>query len=187
LKILLAGSISLVHIPNDLKGKLRNWIRNGNDFVVGDASGADSAFQRILMSERAVNVEVYFSGGVARNNLGKWPQVRVDSGLKSSGHAMHTAKDQKMVEDADCGVFLWDQRSVGTVANLLSLQDCGKDWILYVLENGTFNIETSTSKTFIESLEVHNPELVQDARKRVRSHQRRVRRNSKDQDDGRLF
>jgi hypothetical protein len=174
-------------MPDDLECKLRDWIRKGNYFVVGDASGADSAFQKVLMSERARNVEVYFSGEAARNNLGNWPQIRVDSGLKSSGHAMHTAKDQKMVEDADCGVFLWDRRSVGTVANLLSLQDYGKDWILYVLEDGTFNLETSTSKSFIESLESQNPALVKDARKRVSSHQRRVRRNSKYQDDGRLF
>ena len=48
MKIVLGGSRFLEMIPQNLADLLHEWNESGSEFLVGDAPGADSAFQKVL-------------------------------------------------------------------------------------------------------------------------------------------
>ena len=130
--VVLGGSRNLNHVPAEVQLRLDAWIEADVNFVVGDASGVDTVFQRWLMEHGYTRVRVFSSAPEVRNNLGPWPVEHVDSGLKSRGSAMHAAKDREMTRIADEGLMLWDGESTGTLANVLDLAAQEKDAYLYL-------------------------------------------------------
>ena len=111
------------------------------------------------------------SPSAVRSNLGDWPVVPVDSGLKSRGSAMHTAKDREMTRIADSGLLTWDERSAGTLANVIDLADQGKDTYLYVApERSLRHVENALG---ITELAHAYPEPFAEAQKRLRQFAKR--------------
>jgi len=134
--VVLGGSRNLNHLPDEVLLRLQAWIDAQVDFVVGDAPGIDTVFQVQLKRLGYKRVRVFTSAPDLRSNLGDWPVQRVDSGLKSRGSAMHTAKDRAMTRIADEGLMMWDGVSPGTLANVIDLAEQGKDAYLYVAPEG---------------------------------------------------
>ena len=106
MKIVLGGSRHLEFIPKPIEQTLDLWVNQGADFLIGDASGSDRAFQRYLLTQNYERVLIFSSSDQVRNNLGNWPSVLVNSGLRSRGSAMHTFKDRKMTQEADTGLMI---------------------------------------------------------------------------------
>lgn len=108
------------------------------DVLVGDASGADKAFQRYLLEKRYRRVTVFCSGITCRNNLGDWPTEFVASPSKKKDFEHYALKDAQMAAQADGGLFLWDGNSKGTLNNIVSLVARGRSVDIYVAPKRTF-------------------------------------------------
>lgn len=187
MKVVLAGSIGVIRLPDSAKKYLLGLIARQTEFLVGDAAGADSAFQEFLQTHEYRFVEVFFSGESVRNNAGKWTAKRVESGLKAVGHAMHTAKDQAMVSHASAGVLLWDSKSVGTVVNLISLLAQGKrvTFFMFTGYHGFQEFEFEKPSD-IEELRLEWPETFAKADRRLAAFMKREVRREK-LNDAQLF
>jgi hypothetical protein len=135
-RVVLGGSRSVNALPEEVVVRLQTWMEADAEFLVGDATGADTAFQAFLHRCGYSNVSVYTSAPELRTNIGRWPVVHIDSGLKSRGADMHTAKDRAMTQVADSGLMVWAGDSAGTLANVLDLARASKDAYLYVVPDG---------------------------------------------------
>lgn len=132
MKIVLGGSRHLEYIPSEVADKLENWMQSRDLFLVGDASGSDTAFQGYLAKKKYENVLILSSAEYVRNNVGKWPTQIVESGLKSKSSSAHAFKDRKMTQDADTGLMIWDCASAGTLSNAIDLLRQGKECFIWI-------------------------------------------------------
>lgn len=172
---MLGGSLKIGNLSEEVQDFLRSAMEQRDHFVVGDAPGADALFQKILKDAGATNVEVFFSGAKPRFNLGAWREVHIDSGLKGKGHAMHGAKDRKMVEDSDKGIFAWDGISVGTITNAIDLIGRGKSFVLVTQESSGVSIISD-----LVTLTSRFPSIFQQAEKRLAAATRRAAKRARD-------
>jgi len=147
--VFLAGSRSLTHLDEMVKERLDNVVEKGLAIVIGDANGADKAFQKYLANRNYRRVTIYCSGDTCRNNLGDWstqnvlglPLVAAHSGpaaAKAVGRAFFAYKDRKMAEDADYGLLLWDGKSAGTMPNVIEMLRRRKKTLVYVAATRDF-------------------------------------------------
>lgn len=129
--VFLSGSRRLGRLNSKIRERLENILAKHLHVVVGDANGADKAFQSFLSQKLYPNVTVFCSKGRCRNNLGNWgvESVAVPSG--TTGRDFYTLKDLAMAETADCGLVLWDGESIGTINNILELLQRGKIAVVY--------------------------------------------------------
>jgi hypothetical protein len=132
MKIVIGGSRHLEFIPSSILERLDEWMQTSTEFLVGDAPGSDRAFQSILKTRGYPSVTVYTSAEFTRNNLGEWPVVKVDSGLRSKSNAVHAFKDREMCKQADLGLMVWDCESSGTLSNLIDLVEQEKNCFIWV-------------------------------------------------------
>ena len=184
--VVLGGSRNQNHLPEEVVERLQAWIDEEVEFVVGDASGIDTAFQARLNQCSYRRVRVFTSAPDVRNNLGDWPVKRVESGLKSRGSAMHTAKDREMTRIADSGLMMWDGESAGTLANVIDLAAQGKDAYLYVAPED--NLQRFESGFGITELTRTYPEPFAEAEKRLRQFgKRRAKQNQSEAKSETLF
>ncbi|WP_243489227.1 hypothetical protein [Massilia violaceinigra] len=119
--VLIAGSIKIKHLPDEVQARIVNILSLHYDVVVGDAGGADSAVQQFLADQGAARVTVYCSGERPRNNIGGWPVHQVTSYHAKRSRAWFTAKDVAMAQAADLGLMVWDGVSTGTLSNVVEL------------------------------------------------------------------
>lgn len=169
MKTMLGGSLKVSSLSEEVDALLRSAMLAGDRFLVGDAPGADAHFQRALREASSAEVEVFFSGSEPRFNLGAWRSVHIDSGLRGKGHALHGAKDRKMVENSDRGIFAWDGISVGTLTNVIDLANQGKAFALVLQDHsGVCIIED------LVSLNVRFSSIAQEAEKRLAAAVRRA-------------
>ncbi len=131
MKIVLGGSRKLEFIPDVVADELQRMMRESNEFLIGDAPGIDSIFQKFMAKFDYENVEVFSSAGYVRNNFGKWPERQIETTLKSKSNASHAVKDREMCKLANAGIMVWDQESVGTLSNALDLLDQNKLCFIY--------------------------------------------------------
>ncbi len=129
--VFVSGSRKIGRLNMEIINRLRNAVDRQFAIVVGDANGADKAFQKYLAEMRYPNVVVFCSGGHCRNNLGNWEikQVQVDSKLK--GRDFYTQKDKIMAAQADYGLVLWDGKSPGSFNNIMELVKNRKKALVY--------------------------------------------------------
>ncbi len=132
MKIVLAGSIKFHALPDEVIQVLENWLDAGDEFLVGDARGIDTEFQRYLKYKTYKNVTVFFSGPALRNNLGLWPARAIRAEENARGAAIHSAKDRYMTSVANDGVMVWDGESTGTIANVIDILEREKSCYLFV-------------------------------------------------------
>ena len=124
--VMLSGSRHISGLPPSVRERLTELVEQGLKFLVGDAKGADRAFQSALARLNYPEVRVFTSLPEARVNLGGWPVQLVESGLRTKSAAMHTVKDRHMVRLADRGLVLWDCTSTGSLANVIDLVETRK-------------------------------------------------------------
>ena len=189
MRIVLGGSRNLNVLPDSVEQRLDAWMNLGATFLIGDASGIDTTFQTHLYKHGYASVVIYTSADTVRNNIGKWKVVVVDSGLKSASAARHTVKDRKMTELADAGLMMWDQESIGTLANILDLARQGKDVAVYDAVES--KLSTFESGLNLEPWLAAHTTAVDQARKRLQTYDNRVARRAAEQNpsngDGTLF
>ena len=173
MKVVLGGSRHLSFLPEDAIDSLSAWMREEAHFLLGDASGTDAKFQEFLAHKRYSNATIYFSGDSARHNVAGWQSEYIDSGLKSKGHAMHTAKDRDMTKMADTGLMIWDTASPGTIANVVDLLTQKKPCQLFVAGNDV-NLYHFRRLEDLDVWEERYPDVFEEAHKRLAAYAKRV-------------
>lgn len=135
--VFIAGSISIKRLSRAATQRLDSIIARGYEVVVGDAGGVDKAVQRHLNERRYNGVTVYCINS-PRNNLGAWPVETVATTEKRPKRSDFAIKDRAMAERADAGFMIWDDRSPGTLNNVLNLLSSGKPSLVYLYNADVF-------------------------------------------------
>jgi hypothetical protein len=179
MKIVLGGSRFLDKIPQNLFELIGEWVDLESEFLVGDAPGADSAFQKTLKNAGSKSVTIYSSAGYIRNNFGDWPSKEIDSGLQSKSNAVHAFKDRYMTSIADTGLMLWDCESAGTLSNVIDLVEYGKSCRIWVSSDAElYNFDNLPS---LEKWLEQYPDVTKEARKRLNTFRRRSAKRIKNE------
>ncbi|HEX7153333.1 MAG TPA: hypothetical protein VF618_17740 [Thermoanaerobaculia bacterium] len=138
-KVFLSGSRRLTRLPIEVSHRLDEMIRRELTIFVGDANGADKAMQTYFAARQYADVLVFCSGGLCRNNVGRWPVRTVTAPHRARDFAFFTAKDAAMAHEADIGLALWDGQSFGTVVNVARLVAHGKRAVIYIAPEQRFS------------------------------------------------
>ena len=172
MKIVLGGSRKLEFVPELVADELLMMIKASNSFLIGDAPGIDSIFQKFMVQAEYANVEIFSSAGYVRNNLGDWPEHQIETTLKSKSSASHAFKDREMCKLADLGIMVWDQGSAGTLSNALDLLDQKKTCLIYdALEQEFIRFETKSNlDTWLEK----HTEVATEAHSRLNRFRNRI-------------
>lgn len=174
--IVLGGSRKIDRLPSEILDLLRDKMAHLEEFIVGDAIGSDLAFQKFFLYSKYKAVTVYSSAGYVRNNVGKWPDQLIDSGLKSKSNATHAIKDRKMVEHASSGIMIWDSESAGTLSNVIDLVEQGKECALWLaVESELYRFDNLKS---LDKFLLNYPEQTEEAKKRLRRFRNREVRSA---------
>lgn len=126
MKVFISGSISIKKLPQSALEKVESIIQKNMTVIVGDAKGVDSIIQKLLIKKHYDNVIVYYAGDKIRNNIGNWTTVNVPDTSNLKGRELYTIKDEKMAEDADYGLMIWDNKSKGTLKNIEEMKKLDK-------------------------------------------------------------
>ncbi|MEN9433478.1 MAG: hypothetical protein RLZZ422_1067 [Pseudomonadota bacterium] len=129
--IFISGSRSISCLSNQVLQRINNIVNQKFNIVVGDANGVDKAIQKYLASMSYPNVTIYCSGESCRNNLGNWSEQHITVPNNLKGRDFYTQKDLAMAKVADYGFILWDGKSVGSLNNLIELQEQHKKVLVY--------------------------------------------------------
>lgn len=143
--IFLSGSRSITRLPSAVRGRLDNATHANLPVVVGDANGADKAFQRYLHDVAYDQVSIYCIEGECRNNLSDWPVIAIAAPRAKRDYRYFGAKDEAMAAAADYALMLWDGDSPGTLLNSARMARFGKTAVVFKTGDETF--------TTIKSLE----------------------------------
>lgn len=135
-KVFLGGSRRITRLEADVRRRLDRFVEERVPVVVGDANGADKAFQEHLKRVQYDRVEVFCAGDSCRNNLADWPVRYVPSEGRKSGFRFYAVKDRAMAEEAAFGLMLWDQESAGTLMNVRRLLKQGKTAAVHLATTG---------------------------------------------------
>lgn len=118
--VFVGGSRSISRLNAPIRSRIDNIMSKGLHVIVGDANGADKAFQAYLAERGYENVTVFCSGGACRNNVGNWNTTHVASDSRKLDFIHYARKDARMASEADYGFFVWNGDSRGT-ANSVSM------------------------------------------------------------------
>jgi hypothetical protein len=132
---------------------------------IGDANGADKMVQQYL-AERDYRDVVVYCMSRCRNNVGSWPIKKVDCDSKTKDFAYYAAKDLAMVQDAKCGVMLWDGASKGTLNNIQNLIGSGKKVLVYLTTSKSFT-KLNTQTNLDQLLGQCEPTAIGEAQNRI--------------------
>ncbi|GKX62802.1 hypothetical protein SOASR032_13710 [Pragia fontium] len=138
--VFIAGSIRIKNLDQLVIERVRKIVNSGYKVVVGDANGADSSIQKLLLELGGQNTTVFSSSNHPRNNLGDWHVHVVNSEHAPGTRAFFTAKDLKMAEIADYGLMVWDSQSTGTLSNVIELLSQNKYSAVFVNKEKTFEV-----------------------------------------------
>ena len=136
--IFLSGSRDITSLNDEVRTRIQNMMSKSLKIVVGDANGADKAFQKILTETNYKDVVVFCSGSACRNNLGEWETQNIFVDPKLKGRDFYTQKDKEMAAFADCGLVLWDGKSAGSISNVFELLKNNKYAVVYFAPEKTF-------------------------------------------------
>lgn len=170
--IVLGGTRKVDKIPQEVSALVTSFAEQGHRFLVGDAPGIDTGFQKLLIKLMMKDVIVCSSADSIRNNLGNWSEKHIDSGLKSNSHAKHSAKDRYMTNEADLGIMVWDTLSAGTLANVLDLISLGKECYLFNLMDSDLT-KFDSDKSLNKFLDSHQ-KVANESQKRLATYRKRL-------------
>ncbi|HUO04236.1 MAG TPA: hypothetical protein VMU16_03455 [Candidatus Binataceae bacterium] len=129
--VFIGGSRHLSQFGAPVRQRLDRIVEKRLPVLIGDANGADKAVQKYLHEKAYPNVEVFFSGGLCRNNLGNWRVRPVSPATREKSFEFYAAKDRLMAQEAAVGLMLWDGKSVGTLLNVMRLLRQHKKAVVY--------------------------------------------------------
>jgi hypothetical protein len=129
-KIFIGGSRSIKQLTPSIKARIDNIIEKQLPIVIGDAGGADTAFQKYLAEKGYDNVTVFCTGS-CRNNVGNWGTRIIAAKAEDRLRVSHEAKDKKMAEVAHFGLMAWDATSLGTLSNTVNLLGENKKSVVF--------------------------------------------------------
>lgn len=165
-KVFLSGSRRLGRLNAKIRERLDNILSKHLHVVVGDANGADKAFQAYLAQRVYPHVTVFCSNGRCRNNLGEWEVESVAVPPRTTGRDFYTFKDVAMAENADCGLVLWDGESIGAINNVLELLQRGKIAVVYFSPEQQF-ATLKSGDDLLRLLQHVDPENLTEIRKKA--------------------
>jgi len=142
--VFVAGSRHISRLPAEVKLRVDAMVEKGLRIFVGDANGADKAFQSYLAQKSYGNVVVHCMSNRCRNNIGNWPTHQLPAPVGARGFDFYSVKDRAMSDFADYGLMLWDGKSKGTISNVVNLTRRKKPVAVYIASVKTFE----TVKTF---------------------------------------
>ena len=137
-RVFIGGSRRLSRLNKKIMDRANNILTNGYEVLIGDANGADKAMQKFFADKNYINVIVYCTGDVCRNNLGNWHTKNIESNRKTKDFQYYTIKDRHMSDDADYGLMLWDGKSKGTLNNIINLLLQKKSVLVYFSSSKEF-------------------------------------------------
>ncbi len=135
MKVMLSGSRSIKSLPETVKNKLNELIKEDTCFLLGDADGADALFQEFFKNLNYKNVEIYHVDELPRHNLGFWETKYINPLRKTKNWIFYTKKDIQMTKDSNYSIVLWDGSSEGSVINCHRALSNEKKVYLFDLEN----------------------------------------------------
>ncbi len=130
-KVFIGGSRRVSRVSEPIRMRLDRIIEKGLPVIIGDANGADKAIQQYLTSKNYLNVEVFCSGDLCRNNAGNWKQRKVSSAARGKTFDFYATKDRTMADEATVGLMVWDGKSKGTILNVFRLLKRQKKAVVY--------------------------------------------------------
>ena len=136
--VFLGGSRHVSVLGAEVAQRVERIIAQGLDVVVGDAAGADRAFQAHLAKVGYSKVIVFHSGARCRNNVGEWPTRSIATDAKAGTAKFYSAKDKVMAEAAEFGLMLWDGASAGTPLNVWRLLRRRKKAVVFITSSQRF-------------------------------------------------
>jgi hypothetical protein len=137
-KVFVGGSRHASRLSAQVRKRLDSILDKGFPIVIGDANGADKAVQQYLHSKRYLNVEVFCSDGVCRNNIGGWHTRNIAAETRERNAHFYSAKDRVMAQEATVGLMIWDGKSVGTLLNAFRLLSLQKKVVIYSVPEKRF-------------------------------------------------
>ena len=143
-KVFLGGSKRIGRLPDKVVSMLDSFIERGEYFLIGDCHGADLALQNYLHSKNYEKVTVFCSGEKCRFNVGGWEVRHIEASEELDELEFYRQKDKVMINECDCGFFVWDARSLGTKLNRLDLKILGKPIFTYRSTIDEFRITRRT-------------------------------------------
>ncbi|EIT7145709.1 hypothetical protein L2778_003568 [Vibrio vulnificus] len=149
-KVFISGSMKIKNLAPQVIFRLQHIVESGYEVMLGDADGVDSSIQHFFLDRQYKNVTVYCTGGVPRNNHGRWKVKSIDTDAKKGTRAYFTAKDIAMANDCDFGLMIWDSKSTGTLNNAIELLKQNKKSRVFVNKAKEFVRITSAEE--LESL-----------------------------------
>ena len=151
-KVFIGGSRRVSRLNAQVRDRINTILNKGFQIVIGDANGADKAFQKYLSDKHYRNVEVFCSADICRNNIGSWPMRNVPVHSRQKTADFYSEKDRVMAKEATVGLMIWDGRSVGTLMNVFRLLELNKKAVVYAVPRKEFlDFRTATDwQAFIE-------------------------------------
>lgn len=135
--VFFSGSRSISKLNTEIRNRIvDNILKNEFNIVIGDANGADKAFQKLFAEHHYLPVQIFCSGTEPRNNIGGWKVNFIFSNQK--GRAFYAEKDKKMAELADYGFVLWNGKSIGSLNNIAELLKQKKFSLVYFVPHKQF-------------------------------------------------
>jgi hypothetical protein len=121
--LLLMGSSAFSGpLPLEVTRLLDEAMEREMSVLVGEAHGASRRFQDYLKSNGYRNVVVGYANRV-RYNAGRWPAESYGGSLLD--------KERAMIEECDCAVVIWTNRSGVIAQDLEHLRKMGKPCFVY--------------------------------------------------------
>jgi hypothetical protein len=183
--IVLGGSRHIFLLPQEIEDHVSKEITANEKFYVGDAPGADTAFQNFLRKRSYQQVKIFSSAGYIRNNLGNWDSELVDTGLKSKSNSTHAFKDRHMCSEADSGIMIWDGRSAGTLGNVIDLVNQGKSCYMWAVQDS--ELIQFDNPASLDNWMLNYPEVRDEAQRRLSTFRKRQARKIKNEAQLGLF
>ncbi len=165
--VFIGGSRAVARLNGIVRDKLDDLITRRCRILVGDANGADKAVQQHFFERSYEHVIVYCMDH-CRNNLGNWPTKHITRPGARKDFAYYAIKDLAMVEDAKCGMMLWDGRSKGTLNNVQRLLGEEKKTLVYFAPEMTF-CRLNSERDLAALLQRCNPDDVRAAQQQIQA------------------
>lgn len=137
MRIMIVGSHTVSQPDHTVKMKISNICDQGWYILVGDHSGLDAALQDYLVDMHTDRVRVYTARPQPHHNLGRWPVRHPPKEGRWAGVPKYLQNTLAMADSADCGMVLWDGKSMGTYFVIVSLVEQGKSVWVYLPDKET--------------------------------------------------
>jgi len=114
MRILIVGSHTITELDHRVKMLISHMCDKGWYILVGDHSGLDAVLQDYLVDMHTDRVRVYTSRPRPHHNLGGWLVRHPPKNGPFQGVPRNLQNTLAMADAANCGMVLWDGKSLGT-------------------------------------------------------------------------